>query len=322
MRMPSPPCIFFIALALISANAPASPLSLDLEEHRLHILSGTQRIATYVWQDEDLPRHYFEGLTTPDGDPVTRNHPTDPVADKGNDDHPDFHPGAWLAFGDLGGADFWRNKARVRHVRFAEAPIADGSTASFTVLNAYEQAGEGQRVVCEETCTYTITSVPDGYLIALDSTFRSTDASFAFGDQEEMGFGVRMATDLSVRHGGAMIRNSAGGELEAGTWGKNADWCAGYGKRNDRWVGINVMASQDNFRRSWFHSRDYGLLVANPFGKKAMTAPRDKTVPPDSTPVAKGGNLRLQFGLYVFSQPAAQEPDFGTMYQVYTEQVK
>jgi hypothetical protein len=322
MRMLITHGLLLPALALISVHAPASPLRIDSEERRLHILVGAQRIATYVWQDENLPRPYFEGLSTPDGDPVTRNHPTDPEVDKGNDDHSDFHPGAWLAFGDLGGADFWRNKARVRHVRFSETPNVDGGTASFTVVNAYEQTDAGQRVICTETCTYTITSLPDGYLLQLDSTFHSADGPFAFGDQEEMGFGVRMATDLSVRHGGAMIRNSAGGKLEVGTWGKEAAWCAGYGRRKDRWIGANVMASPDNFRPSWFHSRDYGLLVANPFGKKAMTAPRDNTVPPDSNPVAKGSDFRLQFGLYVFSQSAGQEPDFGRMYQAYTERGK
>ena len=29
------------------------------------------------------------------------------------DDHPTMHPGLWLAFGDINGADFWRNKGRV-----------------------------------------------------------------------------------------------------------------------------------------------------------------------------------------------------------------
>ena len=39
----------------------------------------------------------------------------------------------WLAFGDLSGADFWRNKAQVRPVGFVEEPTSDDQGESFTV---------------------------------------------------------------------------------------------------------------------------------------------------------------------------------------------
>ena len=79
------------------------------------------------------------------------------------------------------------------------------------------------------------------------------------------------------------------------------------------------MAAPENFRASWFHSRDYGLIVANPFGKKAMTGPSDDSVPPDQTPVAAGETLRLQFGVYVFSVADGAEPDFDAMFQTYLD---
>tara|TARA_R110001592_G_scaffold103784_5_gene292205 strand:- start:1985 stop:2968 length:984 start_codon:yes stop_codon:yes gene_type:complete len=305
-----------VALAIpMGAVAAAPAISFEKGESSLEIRMGTQPIVTYVWEDATLPRPYFEGLMTPDGVPVSRNHPTDPVIDKDNVDHPDFHPGAWLAFGDINGADFWRNNARVRHIRFAMEPVLVDGTLMFTVQNAYEAPTEPATVVCEEQCLYSIKAEENGYLMVATSIFRSPEGPFAFGDQEEMGFGVRVATPLSVRHGGGLIRNSAGGKQEAGTWGKNADWCAGFGKLDDRWVGINVMASPKNFRPAWFHSRDYGLIVANPFGKKAMTGPKDDAVAPDSTPVEKGRVLPVRFGLYVFDVAADKEPDFDGMYQ-------
>ncbi len=299
---------------VVSLQTFAAPVTTTQEDTRLTIHLGEQTIATYVWHDDALPRPYFENFFTPDGTLVTRTHPTDPVRDKGNDDHPDFHPGAWLAFGDINGADFWRNKARVRHLRFVTPPTATGDGVTFTVLNAYERTADTPQTLCEETCTYTLTPHGTGYLLTATSTFRPTHGPIAFGDQEEMGFGVRLATPFSVRHGGGFIRNSAGGKQEAGTWGKNADWCAGFGKHDDTWVGVNVMASPDNFRPAWFHSRDYGLIVANPFGKKAMTGPKDDTVAPDQTPVAAGEALTITFGLYIF-QSAEAQPDFDAMYQ-------
>ncbi len=322
LSAPTLVALFGIFLGLCPAASSAPKITFDVGETALHVHIGQQRIATYVWQDAELPRPYFRSLTTLDGTPVTRNYPPDPVIDKNNDDHSHFHPGAWMAFGDISGADFWRNKARVRHVRFVgEASIRENS-ATFTVVNAYESTGESARIICKEICTYTFTLHADGYLLTVDSTFRPVSGAFAFGDQEEMGFGIRMATPLTVRHGDGQIRNSTGGNQEAGTWGQSADWCAGFGKRNDRWVGINVMAAPDNFRSSWFHSRDYGLIVANPFGKKAMTAPSDPSVANDSTPVAKDGALRVRFGIRVFSVPDKTEPNLGAMFETYTESLR
>src|SRR5262249_44671572 len=57
--------------------------------------------ATYVYKDDRIPRPYFAHVYAPNGVQVTRNHP--PVEGKDFTDHPDFHLGLWLAFGDLGG---------------------------------------------------------------------------------------------------------------------------------------------------------------------------------------------------------------------------
>ena len=312
--------LLLIALLAFALPVLAQPMvTLAVREGELDVLIDQKPVAQYIWQDDALPRPYFRQLATPDGIQVSRNYPPDPVADKGNDDHPNFHPGAWLAFGDAAGADFWRNKAVVRHLTFLAPPKTGKGSGSFTVINAYDTIGDNPKTLFTETCAYTVTTTKDGYVIIAESEFKPEDEAFAFGDQEEMGFGVRLATPLSVKHGGGFIRNSAGGEQEAGTWGKSANWCAGYGKIGDRWVGMSVMASPDNFRDAWFHSRDYGLIVANPFGKKAMTGPNDDTVKPDSTPVALDGTLRVGFGVYVFSVPGGDEPDFASMFDTYSK---
>lgn len=312
-----------VLLLAICINVPvhqavaAPSVTFSAREGALDVRVGDQRVAEYVWQDPELPRPYFRQITTSEGVPVSRNYPPDPVVDQGNDDHPHFHPGAWLAFGDVAGADFWRNKARVRHLTFLVPPRGGEGSGTFTIVNAYETKADPPQTLFTETCQYTFTAVQDGFILATESTFAPEEKAFSFGDQEEMGFGVRLATPLSVRHGNGKIRNSAGGEQEAGTWGKAADWCAGYGTLNGRTVGMSVMTSPKNFRPSWFHSRDYGLIVANPFGKKAMTGPKDGNVPPDSTPVASEETLRVGFAVYVFS--VAGEPDLSAMYKTYLD---
>jgi hypothetical protein len=55
-----------------------------------------------------------------------------------------------------------------------------------------------------------------------------------------------------------------------------------------------LMPDPKNFRRSWFHARDYGLLVANPFGRQAFTKGK-----PSQVVVKKGETLTLRFGVLV-----------------------
>ena len=288
---------------LVSAGAwcAESPVTFEMRANEMTIRVRGAEFATYVWNDPALPRPYFRRVLAPNGVEVTRTHPPDGAADKGNDDHPGFHPGAWLAFGDLGETDFWRNKARVRHVRFAEPPFCDGDTGRFTVMNAYETSATPPVLIAEETCTYTIQEIANGWLLRCESEFRARKDGVAFGDQEEMGFGVRIATPLTVKHGTGLLWNSEDGRNEAGTWGKTARWCAAAGNDGSRQAGMAILAGPANFRASWFHTRDYGLIVANPFGRKAMTGADDADVKPDATPLPVDTPLRLVFGVFVFS---------------------
>jgi len=123
------------AVVLVVVSADSQELSFELHAGRLSISLGKQDIATYVWDDAEISRPYFCNLKAPDGTRVTRRHPPDTAADAGNLDHATYHPGLWLSFGDLGGADFWRLKARVRHDGFEEAPVVEGARLRFEVRN-------------------------------------------------------------------------------------------------------------------------------------------------------------------------------------------
>jgi hypothetical protein len=37
-----------------------------------------------------------------------------------------------------------------------------------------------------------------------------------------------------------------------------------------RQIRLTLMTDPANFRPAWWHNRDYGLMVANPFGQEAM----------------------------------------------------
>lgn len=280
-------------LALAVPGLADSPVTFERAEARLVIKVGGLDFATYVWEDPLIRRPYFTRLRSPKGVPVTRNHP--PVEGKDPTDHATMHPGLWLAFGDVSGVDFWRNKGIVRHVEFVEGPISDCQGGRFVVRNSYESAGE---TICEEVCRIRITVAPHGTLIDWACEFSGPE-TLAFGDQEEMGLGIRLAPDLIVPHGGRII-DSAGRINEKQVWGRQADWCDYAGERG----GIMLMPDPGNFRQSWFHARDYGLLVANPFGRRAFTGGE-----PSHVVVENGKTLKFRFGVLVhdgdLDRPAA-----------------
>jgi len=73
------------------------------------------------------------------------------------------------------------------------------------------------------------------------------------------------------------------------------------------------MADPANFRPSWWHNRDYGLMVANPFGREAM-----KQGAKSAVTVKRGESLRLRFGA-VIHQGRVENP--GAFYQAFVAPV-
>lgn len=57
-----------------------------------------------------------------------------------------------------------------------------------------------------------------------------------------------------------------------------------------------LMADPGNVRRAWFHASDYGVLVADPFGRRAFTKGEGS-----GTVVTAGETFRLRFGVLVHS---------------------
>ncbi|WP_197527653.1 DUF6807 family protein [Posidoniimonas polymericola] len=260
---------------------------------RVAVNVGEHPVITYVYHDDQICRPYFCDLFGPGEVRVSRNHP--PVAGEDKADHPDFHPGLWLAFGELSGADNWRLKVPVEHVRLVQEPVADGDAIAWAVENRYADAGGDE--LCRERCRYEVHSLPAGYLLTWDSTFYS-DQPFWFGDQEEMGLGVRMATPLRVEttaglpDGTGTILDSQGRKNAAEVWGQTADWVDYSGTQDDQPAGVAIFCPPTNFRPTYFHARDYGYICANAFSTAAF-----KLGPPTRTTVEPGESLRLRYGV-------------------------
>jgi hypothetical protein len=270
---------------------------------RLTALIDGLPVAVYTFEDPDIPRPYFAHVRAMNGVQVTRSHP--PIDGQDLVDHPEFHPGIWMAFGDISGSDYWRNKARVRHAEFFEKPTGGNGGGSFTVRNEYFEERLPHPVVCEELARYTFVECPRGWLLTCDSTFTSK-REFVFGDQEEMGLGFRIATplrvgasgDAKIVAGNGTILDAEGRKNGEQVGGQSSQWCDFSGTIAGQRVGMTLFCHPENCRPSWFHARDYGLVVANPFGRNAF-GHGDKS----AVTVKPGEEFRLRYGILVHSSP-------------------
>jgi putative heme-binding domain-containing protein len=288
-----------------NSESTSSGFGVDQQKDRLRISLDGKRIVDFVFRDDKILRPYFANARLADGRQVTRTHP--PV--KGVDalDHDTMHPGIWLGFGDISGHDFWRNKASMEPVRFVSEPqIADGR---LTFSNECRlKTGSGQ-VLDSLTNAFTLMRRPSGWLLVWDATFHADQGPLVFGDQEEMGFGARVATPFTEKNGG-VIRSSSGQQTAKATWGQPAKWCD-YSGSSPQAGGIMLMVGEQNFRDSWWHNRDYGVFVANPFGREAM-----KQGAKSAVEIAKGQSLQLRFGAFVHD---GQQIDLAGEYKVFLE---
>ena len=263
-----------------------SPFGLDLNAEQLVITHTSRPVAEFVFVDPKILRPYFANLHGPTGTKITRNHP--PIKDKDAIDHDTMHPGLWLGFGDISGVDFWRNQGRIQHVKFLTPPTATEDRITFaTESELLRPDGKPMGTMVNR---YTLTRRPAGWLLVWDATFTATEQDLVFADQEEMGFGARIASECTELKGGTLL-NSHGVKSAKATWGKPAAWCDYSGTKDGRRIGIMLLTGSKNFRESWWHNRDYGVFVANPFGRAAM-----KQGTKSAVSVNKGESLRLVFG--------------------------
>lgn len=291
------------ALMVAATHGAEPPVTVHLDDRKVQVHMGDVDVLTYVFRDDKVPHPYWAPVKTISGIQVSRNHP--PVSGADPDDHPGMHTGIWMSFGDLNGHDYWRMKARTVHQKFNINPKVRENVASWEVVNHYLPTADVP-AECEEIARHEIRRHRLGYELSLESRFRPLKDELVFGDQEEMGLGIRLQTPLAVdRKQGGRILDSEGRRNGAGVWGKTSAWCDYSGPLQDRWVGMTIFSDPSNFRASWNHARDYGLLVVNPFGRRAFTGGE-----PSQVRVAPGESLTLRYRILVHESD--REPNFDT----------
>jgi putative membrane-bound dehydrogenase-like protein len=287
-------------------RAPASSgFAWEQQQGRLSILYAGRRLTDYVFVDPEILRPYFQNVQAPGGALLTR---TNPPAAGDATDHATMHPGIWLAFGDVNGEDFWRNKGRFEHVAFVTAPslvqgrlvfatrsrlVAGNATTLATLISRFAIAPSGDHA----------------FVLTWEAEIQGDGRELVFGDQEEMGLGVRVATELTEVKGGLVV-NSDGVRGAKTVWGNQAAWATYSRETGGRTQGVAIFPSASNPNPTWWHSRDYGVIVANGFGKRALPGS------PDGKLVVKpGDSLKLRYDVLLFDAPSSAPVDFAAVHR-------
>lgn len=282
------------------------------EGSELQLFLDQEQIATYLLNHSKLTRRAFVNLKTPSGIQVTRNYPPRKPEDidpgyKNEEGiiHPNMHPGLWMSFGWIEGNDYWRLSSKVKHEGFLEEPTGKKGEASFKSLDRY-LAKNGKETICMQATRYHFQHLKEGILLYWDAEFYNDERDFNFGDQEESGLALRIASPFRVQGGNGRIINNRGEVNGTGTWGKTFKWINYSGNLKGKQVGIFVVPHPENPSQSWSHSRDYGVLVSNPFPKQ----PKERREPFVTTPVKKGDRFRLRYSILIHeSDTSSFDPD-------------
>ena len=278
-------------------NPSAIPWSIEPQVGKLILKHRGIALAVFHYQDDQCLRPFFSNVRTLSGTQVTRNHPPIPGVDP--DDHANMHCGIWLGFGDIDGHDFWRNKARIQHRRFTSAPSLEADRIGFSSEDELIDP-QGKSIGSLEQ-TYRLTRIDSGCMLVWQGVFKAGSEPLVFGDQEEMGLGVRVATSMTEKNGGRIL-SSDGKTGAKETWGKKAQWID-YSKTLDgKRTGILLMPDKNNLQSSWFHNRDYGLMVANYFGNQAFTGGK-----PSVIRIEPNRSMTLRYGIYWYESAVEED---------------
>lgn len=262
-----------------------------------------------------LTRPILWPLKAPNHKEITRAWPMRQLLSRVlKEDHP-HHKSAWFTYGDvipegmaikhkrrgIEGIDFWAEGpgcGRIVCVRVSDY-YNNNNRAGATTSNEWRSA-DGVKIMDEIRKIHFI-NYETARLIVVDIDLHASVVPITFGDTKEGAFGVRVAHSMREDRGKGRITNAEGSVGEKQCWGRVSAWCDYSGPVEGETAGIAIFAGPNNPLPTCWHSRAYGLMAANPFGraKSGFPAMKDKKDKKDRVHLAKGEHLKLRYGIFV-----------------------
>ncbi|MGL4551494.1 MAG: PmoA family protein [Gemmataceae bacterium] len=307
----------FIALLLLAlparAEDAAPAVRLKPTDAGVEFYAG-DHLVTRLHTSEKLAKPVFWPLDPIPKLSVTRAWPMEDIGDE-KKDHV-HHRSLWFCHGDVipEGMEFVKSgDKRVHGVDF----WSEGKNHGKIVCVGVEVKGDkavmknewrepGGKKVLDETRTITLAALgKDRNLLVFDIDLLAGDYPLTFGDTKEGSLGVRVRKTVALETGkGGQMTDDRGGSGEKQVWGKVANWCDYSGPLGEAGPvgGVAIFADPKNPTDTAWHSRGYGLMAANPFGRAASFPGRKGNT--TLVKLAKGEHLTLRFGVYLHAGDA------------------
>jgi hypothetical protein len=315
------------ALALPAGAADPAPvtISLNKDQQTLEFRAGKDLVARYH-AGPSVAKPYFWPLNGPGGVPVTRAWPMEKGQPGESTDHV-HQKSAWFCHGDVipegmelkhkikgvDGVDFWAEgpgHGRIVCTRVDE-PQARGNRAQVTTHNEWRTADDVK--VLDEERTIRLIDLGGARLFVVDIDLHATVVPITFGDTKEGSFGIRISDRITeekregkkVVKGDGRIENADNKVGEKACWGQVSRWCDYSGPIEGKVMGVAIFDDPSNPSPACWHSRGYGLMAANPFGRarSGFPAMKERT---DLIKLSKGEHVKLRYGLLIHSGDARE----------------
>ena len=320
--------ILLVLISLVSTwplSAAEPVMAVKKSNEGLEFRFGDEIVTNYVI-GASAAKPYFWPLNAPGGHPVTRAWPMAKGAVGETTDHV-HQKSAWFCHGDVipvgmtlktksadkhvQGVDFWSEGAghgKMVCTNVGEVNNISGTAVSISTKNEWRTADDEK--ILDERRTICVQKLAKGYLIVLEIDLHASVCPITFGDTKEGSMGVRVpdGTRLQIQGGGTItssdgITATAVAKDNLPLWGIAADWHDYTGKVGDRTAGVAIFDDSKNKYRSVWHTRAYGLMAANPFGRGLSGFPGVKGNS-ELVTLKKGEHLKLRYGIYSHTDDA------------------
>ncbi len=295
-----------------------------LQGQRIDFRTRTGLVARYHIAGS-VAKPYFWPLYAPGSVALTRPWPMEQAS--GEDQDHIHQKSAWFGHGDVipegltlrhhikgvQGVDFWsENPGHGRIVCTSVGqPHQEGRHAWVRTTNEWRTADN--ETILNEARTIHLHDFGTARLLVLDIDLCASAVPVTFGDTKEGTLGVRVRTRMTEKKGKGQITNAegkvgSGGALnlqKKGCWGLISAWCDYSAPIDGATAGIAILADPSNPYPTAWHSRDYGLMAANPFGRARSGFP-DLRGQTRLVHLARGEHLKLRYGLLLHTGNAQQ----------------
>lgn len=309
------PVLFMLVALGHGSRTVAEPTVVNIARNKesIEFKVGAELVTRYHISP-DLSKPYFLPFNGPGGLPLTRPWPL-PRDKKGiSTDHP-HHKSVWFCHGDVipagiklktkhprvEGVDFWSEHTGASKIvcTHVNEPKATGNHGQITTRNEWRM-DDGTKIL-DETRTIHLYDFGDTRLFVFDIDLHASVVPIIFGDTKEGSFSVRVCDELremetKIKKGKGRIENADGKVGEAACWGQLSRWCDYSGPLGGQTVGVAIFDDPNNSPPACWQVRGYGLMAANPFGRKKAGYPamKDRT---DVVKLARGEHLKLRYGI-------------------------